>query len=371
MKRFFLAGLLIIVVVGVIVTVVKQSPDEPPLKISAINDPITQSATEQSNHKEATAISGSVFVPYWTLDNASSLADITLPSSIDHKNGTDYIMYFGVTPDANGIITDEPGYNSLSRFSQLAAASNTQTLLTIRMINTERNDEILEKASAQETIIRESLDLANDYGFEGIVLDLEHSVLPTEKVSQSITDFIQKFSEATRAQDSIFALTIYGDVFYRARPYNVKAIAPYADHIMIMTYDYSKTFGTPGPNFPLEKGEAYGYSIEDLVVELYENDVPPEKLTFIFGMYGYEWLVDDENRPIKRAEAVTLNQANSRYSQSEMTIDPISKETTVTRTKDDGTYVTWFETEESVEEKAFYLMEQGISHVGYWAWGYY
>ena len=109
-----------------------------------------------------------------------------------------------------------------------------------------------------------------------------------------------------------------------------------------------------------------------MVDDLYGASVKPEQLVFVFGMFGYDWAVDEENRPLKGARSVTTSQAQSRYDTETVHVDPISAENTVVYTDDSGQkHVVWFENERSAQEKINYLMSKGISKVGYWAWGYY
>lgn len=364
---------------------VKKSPVQ---KLSETVKNIEKSVPFRSQNKPATKVTGSVFVPYWRVNSLESISDITLPemNSVTLQNSTiDYVIYFGVGADKDGIVETDPGYKGLQKFTEVVNGSNLKTLLTVRMLDEEINDVVLENQEAQNNIAQEVAKVTQENGFSGIVLDFEHSVLPTKKTTEEITAFFAKMSETTHANNVSFAITVYGDTFYRARPYDIERIEPFVDSFYVMTYDFHKSYGTPGPNFPLhatdlnnevvgaKKGvKQYGYSVEHMISDMMLAGVKPDKLVPVFGMYGYDWMVDDENRPLKPAEAVTLNQARSRYSGDSVVIDPISSENTVSFTDNSGQkHVVWFENERSAQQKIEYVMTEGISKVGYWAWGYY
>jgi len=102
--------------------------------------------------------SSSLFVPYWT-----------------HFTNTSYasVIYFGVTVNEKGIDTKEDGYVSLPNF--LSSYAQSQKLLTVRMIDTNLNEKILQDATLSQTIYAQAVQLAEENGFSGIVLDLEYS----------------------------------------------------------------------------------------------------------------------------------------------------------------------------------------------------
>jgi spore germination protein YaaH len=382
MKRWHILGLITLVLAGwiVIFNLVKKDPSgkNPFQKIQDTVKKVEKSAPFHKKYKSSDTVTGSVFVPYWKVDDLNLPTDINLPENIHHDDA-DYIVYFGITANSEELNRVDPGYSNLEEFAGIMKKGDDKTLLTLRMLDEDVNTAVLDDSLAQSKIITQTIETAQTYGFDGVVLDFEHSVLPTQKTTDSITSFVSRMSEAVHAEDMVFALTIYGDTFYRARPYDITQIEPLVDGFYIMTYDFHKSYGTPGPNFPLSDGslasdgsKQYGYSLEHLIDDMYSSGVAPDKMTFVFGMYGYDWMVDDQNRPLKPAQAVTLNQARSRYKPSDVTADSISSENTTSFTDESGQkHVVWFEDERSAQAKVQFIMTEGISKVGYWAWGYY
>lgn len=304
----------------------------------------------------------SIFVPYWALN-----------TELDKNYNK--IIYFGISAKSSGIDKSDPGYKNLSKFQEFS--SDKTSYLTLRMLNTEENLKILENKNAQQKVLNETMSLAKEYGFEGVVLDLELSLIPVTDVKKDVNTFAQSFETEAKKNNLKTAVTIYGDVFFRARPFDVEFIGKNTDEIMIMAYDYSKSYGEPGPNFPLQGREEFGYDFQTMI-EQYSKVVPAEKLTVIFGMYGYDWTLGDQGKPLKRAEAITLNEANStiistcKYKNCSAKQDSKSKESQAFYTDDEGNnHEVWFETEDSVEAKKQFLQQKGITNVSFWAHSYF
>lgn len=314
----------------------------------------------------------SVFVPSWQLPDASLL--LTDPTNPDRSIDQD--IYFAISPDSTGNIIHDTAYLNLSRFSQL---STKPSLLTLKMTDENTNTLVLRSKQAQELLIGETITLARRHNFSGIVLDLEHSVLPFKEVRTSITSFSQRFSTASHEQKLTFDMTLYGDAYYRARPYDVADLEPHVDMFYIMAYDFHKAFGEPGPNFPLTCGSTtsptYAYCLTRLLDD-FLKDVPADKITLVYGLYGYTWDVDSQNRPASSATArtyaqlknISLDCPNSPCAHS---IDSVSSESTRSYSKNGRKFITWYETPTSVQKKSTYALSRGVSRIAFWAFGYY
>ena len=85
-------------------------------------------------------------------------------------------------------------------------------------------------------------------------------------------------------------------------------------------------------------------------------------------MYGYDWTLGSQGKPLKAAKAVPLNQIDN----TGAFVDPASKEKHIRYVDDEGyDHILWYEDKESVKVKIEYLKKQGIGSVGYWVWGYF
>ena len=218
---------------------------------------------------------------------------------------------------------------------------------------------------------------ATEYGFSGVVLDLEIAAIPFDSVVQNISTFVSEFSDEAERRGQKFTIAIYGDTFYRARPFDVKLIGRKADQVMIMAYDMHKARGNPGPNFPLGGNEKYGYDFETMIGDFSEK-VPPSKLAVIFGFFGYDWEVNDENKTVgtgKSLAYVDIKKSfidNCKFRSCEWHRDEESAEITISYIDENNNkHIVWFEDPTSAKRKEAFLKKRGISSYSFWAHSYF
>ncbi len=312
-----------------------------------------------------TNITKQLVVPYWTLSGK-------------HIDTTEYttIIYFGVPANTEGLNTQDPGYTHIDIFNKVVN-SNTKRLLTIRMIDSNINIKVLDDKDLQQKVVTQSVALAKEKRFDGIVLDFEITALGFDSVVKSISDFETHFATQTHAGGLPFYATVYGDTYARYRPYDVASIAKQADRIFIMAYDFHKANGDPGPNFPLHQTQNDGYDLVTMISDFLKQ-VPAEKITVVFGMYGYDWQVDDKQRGVGQAVSLSDNKIQQKFldtcSFKDCTIkrDQLSAETEITYTDiPDQKHIVWFEDMDSVAKKIDFLKSKRIGSVGYWAYSYF
>jgi len=325
--------------------------------------PIVPTRITKQKITQVISSSKSIFVPYWTMKGG--LSDL---------NQYDNLFYFGLNGGSEGIDKNDPGLQKISDFMDKTPL-NKAKFLTIKISEWDEN---------RQKIISDAVDIAKQYKFSGVVLDLELNSLFSDQVKNQITDFVQLFSATLKKENMKLYVALYGDTFYRKRPYDVLPIAKSADQILIMAYDFHKVGGEPGPNFPFTDSQKYGYDFQTMVDD-FQKFVPQDKLAVIFGLYGYDWMVDEKKRPIKPAKALTLDEIRPKFLEKCQWQDCLvkrdnkSKETevdyVVSNVVDNYGYldyhVVWFEDEESVNVKIDYLKTKGIGNIAYWAWGYF
>jgi len=304
-----------------------------------------------------------LFVPYWSLSNKKIESD-----------KFDYLIYFGITADEKGIDKKDLGYKKIDEFIKLSGKDN---LLAIRLTDSKINSMLLDKKDLQIKLIDESISLAKKYSFRGIVFDFEMSALSFESVIRKINSFYKDYYNSTKKNDMTFLITVYGDTFYRARPYDISELSKYSDGIMIMAYDFHKSRGAPGPNFPLNGRETYGYDFKTMISD-FSKRIPVEKIIVIFGLFGYDWTVDEKNQSLETAKPLSLNEIKNNFLKSctkkdcLITKDKESLENNITYSdKNTKNHVVWFENESSVDLKINFLKENKINSIGFWAYSYF
>jgi len=313
------------------------------------------------------AVSKTLFIPYWTLGK----------DTIDSENMYMNLVYFGISADKNGIDSNDAGYTNLDRFLSLAPKS-AKKLLGVRMINADSNSVVLVDETLQKKIITDAIAIAKEKHFEGIVLDFEISALGFETVVQNITNFERQFAKLTKSNNLAFYATVYGDTFMRFRPFDVEQIAKYSDGIMIMAYDFHKSRGeNPGANFPLHDNGKEGYDFT-LMIDDFLKYVPAQKITVIFGLFGYDWPIDDKKNATAAATALSYNKIKQEFLASCGFIncyirrDNISSETEITYTDTaNQKHAVWFEDISSIDKKISFLSSKNVGKVAYWGYSYF
>ena len=354
--------MLLLLTLSLLLVILVRNKVKQDLKKPAISS-VSPTITSQEDIKVTGKGSRSVFVPYWTLNRVPIEKDFT------------QAIYFGITPTLTGINTTEPGYVSLSKFSE--EAGEREKFLTLRMLENAQNFKIIENKSIRRKVIKETLQLAKGNSFDGVLLDLEVSVIPFESVTKNIATFIEEFGIAAKKQNLKFIVAIYGDNYYRLRPFDVKTIAASADMIMVMSYDFHKARSNPGPNFPLSGKEIYGYDFQSMI-ENFTRDVPRQKLAIIFGLFGYDWKVDDNDKGTEPAKPLSYYEISEKFLKSctekncVITRDPVSSETMITYTDSENKkHIVWFEDKESVRQKEKFLKKRGINNISFWSHSYF
>ena len=306
----------------------------------------------------------SVFVPYWTLQSKSSLSQYS------------EAYYFAVVANEEGIDRDEIGYARIQSFLDKTEGVDKQ-MLVVSMVDKDVNSEILKDPEVQLLIAQESVQIAKEYGFDGVVLDFEIASISFDAVTNRVSTFYTTFADQVKKTDLAFYTTLYGDTYYRVRAYDVKKIGELSDKVLIMSYDFHKSRGNPGPNFPLGGKEKYGYDFAQMITD-FTNDVNPEKLEVIFGMFGYDWEVDDEGKATSYGEALTTQEVTDtfiddcQHVECKWERDSMAQEIWIQYTNGEGNnHVIWLEDKESVARKKAYIQNLGISKISYWTYSYF
>lgn len=358
MRRFIFS---ICVIVLILVAAFFLSTSKEPGKKNNVASSFLSPTTTIQPRK---AIKKTLFVPYWTMNG-----------TID-TSGYDNIVYFGINADKNGIETNEIGYKNMSNFLS-NTSSGKKRLLGVRLLNTDLNTSILDDKNLQNNIISQSILIAKEKGFDGIVLDFEISALGFDTVTKNISNFEISYADSVKKDNLSFYATIYGDAYARFRPFDVKAIAAHTDGIMIMAYDFHKANGNPGPNFPLKDNQDEGYDFQTMITDFLQQ-TSAEKITVVFGLYGYDWPVDAKGASTGPAVSlsdykITQNFLNRcTFVNCSIRQDPVSAETKITYTDaDNKKHIVWFEDMHSIAQKTTFLTAKGISSIAYWAYSYF
>lgn len=308
----------------------------------------------------------SLFVPYWSIGQ-----------EYIESNEYDRLIYFGIATDANGINKNEKGYQNISQFASLTD-NHKEKYIVLRMVDSKSNFSILQNNDLQQKIIEDTVAIAVKNQFSGVVLDLEISSLPFSSIVDPMNRFALLMQKALVENRLRFSILLFGDTFYRIRPYDVAFLSQKADEIMVMAYDFSKATSDPGPNFPFFGQNEFGYDFQIMTTD-YLNVVSLSKLTIVFGMFGYDWKTDENGKGTQQAQSHSYLEMKKLFLDSCLFAHCVvtynsnqSEETKVTYTDSNGdSHVVWFEDMESVGKKEAFLKEKGIFSTAFWAYSYF
>jgi len=340
----------------------KSSPPSPPYNLRARHaaplHPTPYPLQPAGASRRALTSSRSVFVPYW----AGEVSEKDMNYEIYY--------YFGVRPEAKGVLENEPGLQNIPLVKNIP---EKQKKIVLRMFDATVTEAILQENAAQKMLISQMLTIMNENAFSGIVLDIEVPFTLQADKKEQITRLVQQICTEIKSDYKTCDLLIYGDFSYRNRPYDVKALGGVVDTILLMAYDFHKAVGEPGPNFPYEKNSTYDYDFQTMIQDTIAL-VPKNKIEVVFGMYGYDWTLNEQGTPLKGATALSLKSIQSKVLKSEglKVKSNDAREKSFEYVDAEGLkHIVWYEDEESAALKIKYLLEQGISQVSYWAYTYY
>ncbi len=304
-----------------------------------------------------------MFVPYWSFTKSI-------------EGNSDAYIYFGVGINNIGIDQQDVGYKNIKKFTQLAP-KNKEKILVVRMLDKNINAAILKDEALQRKIASETARLAAQNDFSAVLLDYETSAFGFDSTTNSITSFYQLFSQQVKAKGQKFFVTVYGDTYFRARPYDIKKISDISDKVFVMAYDFSKSRGNPGPNFPFSGKEIYGYDFAEMIDD-FQKDVDNKKLIIVLGYFGYDWHIDKEGNALASGVPLSTNEIVKEFLTSceqkncifERSLE--GSEPYVKYADSEGVdHVVWFEDEKSVTKKKELLKSKGILETGAWAYSYF
>lgn len=373
MKKIVIGGLGIVLILGIVRLLTSKS------QISnnkyQINNKlqISKSAPATNYSLRITPLK-SVFVPYWS----SKLNEKDLSYSSYY--------YFGIRPTNEGKIDEDEGLKQIALVENIP---NKNKELVLRMLDASVIEVVLKDKIIQKTLISEIQHILIKKSFSGLILDIEVPFTLQANKQNQITQFVQQMCTGIKANYKSCNMLVYGDFSYRKRPYDLKKLSQYADKILLMAYDFHKAGGEPGPNFPFDSGSTissslraspsninYGYDFKQMISDAISL-VPKEKIEVVFGMYGYDWTLNEQGTPLKGANALSLKGIRALISNDKLQITnqsqiTNSKEKNIEYIDEEGRkHVIWYEDEESAQIKTNYLQGQGIFQVSYWAYGYY
>ena len=322
------------------------------------------------------------FLPYWQTSIAQK----------SYKGYISTLTYFGLGLDSDGSILKlktpqerEPGWNALvsgkvTPYLDEAKQYNEKTSLLIFSGNVDTIDSVMNNPNqSAKNLVSETQPLMKKYGFSDLNLDIEYTAEASVSARTHFTDFVKRVRQLLQP-DQTLTIEIVSLDGIKPNLIDIKAVSNYADHLVIMAYDYhSPDSFVTGPVAPLSGAGIESELDVTTAVEKTIALVPPNKIILGMPLYGYEWesLTPDARSAViphsgviasnHRAEALINNCATC-----SATLDKAAFETHLSYfDKDTQTYHQLFiPTQKSTQTKIQLTLQNHLAGVALWALGY-
>ncbi len=319
------------------------------------------------------------FLPYWTVKDVPTHSQLT------------HLGYFALPIDKNGkFITTEGdgamGWRSYSsptvdQIRTQAQQRNQKFEVVITMMDADEISAFLLNPSAQETFFTQIKTLIASQPIDGINIDIEYAGEVDDTLRTAYTTFIKNLSIRTkRLSPSIhLSIDVFADSALKPRIWDIPALAPHLDHIVIMAYDfYRSSSPQAGPVAPIFGSDTNRWDIDIAkTLKPFLDKVPADKLLLGIPFYGYEWRTAGEGpnastypksgglATYKRVQALLQKDHTIKEQWDRDALSPY-----ILYKKQGHSYVIYYENSRSLSYKLDLVNELGMGGIAIWALGY-
>ncbi|HRN96789.1 MAG TPA: glycoside hydrolase family 18 protein [Candidatus Levybacteria bacterium] len=231
------------------------------------------------------------FAPYWTINKLENVDFNVLTT----------LAYFGVPVKGDGSLdTEYQGYQTFesdtaTQLFQKAHQHGTRVVLTITQMENSEIKALLDDPVAQERSIRETVDLVQRRGIDGVNIDLEYTGNPGSRYKALYSQYVKNMTDAMHAENPHAKVTVsvYASAVKLRMLYDVAQISENSDGIFMMAYDFAVASSDNAiPTAPLygHKEGKYWYDVSTAVEDFLVH-MPAEKLILGVPWYGYNYNV--------------------------------------------------------------------------------
>ncbi|MFH1959545.1 MAG: glycosyl hydrolase family 18 protein [Patescibacteria group bacterium] len=321
------------------------------------------------------------FVPYWNLDEVIIQPELT------------HLAYFGLTIGASGhIVTKEngglePGYKHLQsdKFLQISSQMEQQNKNIEIVLSQFNNDAIVTLLNQEQSIqnLLTSLDsILLAYPVNGINLDIEYTGKITDDLQQKFVKLVTAINQhLDQKYDHVaFSIDMYASAASNPQIWDVAAIEPHVDHIVVMAYDFhQRSSPQAGPVAPLFGGREYWDSDINQHLADFVKLVPKEKILLGVPFYGYEWQTTSRDPQAhtfpKTGSTASFKRVKKIMSQAkELSVEEGWNDHALSPylsyLEDNQIFVIYYENSRSLSYKLDYVNQLNLSGISIWALGY-
>lgn len=322
------------------------------------------------------------FLPYWNIEKVALQDELT------------HLGYFSLTLDANGSFIESYDDGELDMGLRRL---NSETLLDLgnTLIKRKKHVEIvitqfnhddivafLGSKKAQENFYASLDNVLLAYPINGVNIDIETSGETSEQLRNNMTTFVKELRAHLNQKYSHVQLSIdmYAGAAANKQIWDVQAIAPHVDYIIVMAYDFHRSSSqTAGPVAPLFGDTA---NWEESISEYFQSflqQAPREKVVLGVPFYGYEWQTTSRDAkshtfPDTGATASYTRVQELLEKKDELKVQEHWNETAlspyISYIEDGEIYVVYYEDSRSLSYKLDYVNQLDLGGIAIWALGY-
>ena len=288
---------------------------------------------------------------YWT----GSVLDVDL-SPLSH------IAVFNVDLNSDGTLSDTQRWTSVAEeLITKAHNMNVKVHLCLTSFSDSINNVVLPDPNKRATLVNELATLVNDYGADGVNIDIEGmDASQRENLNLLVTELQPHVDEIYLATPAIDWSDAYDYAF----------LANNSDGLFIMGYGYHWKRGDPGPVDPLYGGSPWSaYSLEWTVEDYRSKGVPDDKIVLGLPLYGRQWPTASSAVPgtaTGDGVAKVMGEAIS-YAQSYGSMfDAVTHTPYVLETNQQ----LWYCDIDSIEARVSWAVDEDLQGIGFWALDY-
>ena len=334
------------------------------------------------------------YLPYWSLDSAKY---------IQYDKLTD-IAYFGLYINPDGTFKEkvlddegyeilEPGYKNwkenktVDEIISNAKKNGVRVALTVIAHDDEDNDTFLNCRECWSVLMENVKKELKNKGLSDVNLNFEYAEYTDDKMALKFTEFVKYVNDELDKSfsDSFLVVSAFADSAVKPRiSSSLLELGRNSDGIFIMAYDFHRpTSDQAGPVAPIDGTYANSdYDINTMLKD-FLSKISPNKLIMGIPYYGYNWVVENEDRYAKRIEG---NEERG-YSESlvydkilrdleELNIKPLWDENaqvpfySYTSPSTGSIRQVYYENEDSLRIKYQITKNNSLAGIGIWALGY-
>ena len=322
------------------------------------------------------------FMPYWTIDEVKLQPELT------------HLAYFGLTINADGSIMTrqdgglEPGYRNLQsdKFlelsQQMAEQNNNNVEIVLSQFDSDTIVSLLTNEKSIQNLLTSLDSILLAYPVNGINLDIEYAGELTDPLRDKMTALVVAINQHLdqKYKHVQFSIDVYASAVSTKNIWDVAAIEPHVDYIIVMAYDFhQRSSNQAGPVAPLFGGKEYWDSDINQHLAEFVKIVPKEKILLGVPFYGYEWQTTSRDSQAhtfpktgstasyKRVKEIL---AKSKELQVEESWNEEALSPYLSYIEDDEVFVVYYENSRSLSYKLDYVNQLNLGGISIWALGY-